>query len=222
MNNTDLRTSTGDRSGPDTIDAAATNVQTTPEVSELGRFQAALEATIDVRFAELMKNKQSADRFLAWPDAQIIITDVRSVFKHAIGVCPPQIEAACNLSEAVLAPSAAIRRNLIKATIGIAGGATGTAMLIGAIGTALGWGAGVAASVAAFFVGTSLAGPLGWGVFGLTLAGAAAYFAATSNRERDTERFMKVLKAAVKEAVDACWSDHSAALSSSMHQRERR
>ena len=176
------------------------------------RFNAALGSTIDVKFAEIMNGKADANKFLTFVDSQILTATVRNVFKNALDAVPPQLEAACKLSEAILAPSALEREQLIKSAVGIGGGAAGIGMIITGIGGALGWGAGVIASVSAFFVGTSMAGPVGWAIAGITLAGIAAYFATTSNEAKDTERFMNVLKSSTSRAVEAIWPENETAL----------
>jgi hypothetical protein len=182
--------------------------------SDLSRvhFNSALDSTIDVKFAEIMNSKADTDKFLTFVDSQILTASVRNVFKNALDAVPPQIEAACKLSEAILAPSALEREQLIKGAVGIGGGAAGIGMIIAGIGGALGWGAGVIASVSAFFVGTSLAGPGGWAIAGIALAGIAAYFATTSNEAKDTERFLNVLKSSTGRAVEAIWPEHETAL----------
>lgn len=176
------------------------------------RFKAALESTIDLKFAEVMRGKADTERYLTFVDSQILTGSVRNVFKSGLGFTPPQIETACNLSEAVLAPSADERKKLIKAAVGAGGGAAGIGMIIAGVGGALGWGAGVVASVSAFFVGTSMAGPIGWGLAGVALAGVAAYFATTSSKHTDTERFLRVLKSSSSRSVEAIWTEHEAAL----------
>lgn len=176
------------------------------------RFTSALDSTIDVKFAEIMSCKADTDKFLTFVDSQILTASVRNVFKNALDVVPPQIEAACKLSEAILAPSAQEREQLIKSAAGIGGGAAGIGMIIAGIGGALGWGAGIIASVSAFFVGTSLAGPAGWAIAGVTLAGIAAYFATTSNQTKDTERFLNVLKSSTGRAIEAIWPEYETAL----------
>lgn len=175
------------------------------------RFKSALDSTIDVKYAEIMSSKAD-DKFLTFVDSQILTASVRNVFKIALDAVPPQIEAACKLSEAILAPSALEREQLIKSAVGIGGGAAGIGMIIAGVGSALGWGAGIIASVSAFFVGTSLAGPAGWAIAGVTLAGIAAYFATTSNKTTDTERFLNVLKSSTSRAVEVIWPEYEAAL----------
>ena len=176
------------------------------------RFKSALEGTIDVRFAEIMSGKTGTDKFLTYIDGQILTASVRNVFKNALGVVPPQIDAACKLSEAILAPTDVEREQLLKSVVGIGGGATGIGMIIAGIGGALGWGSGVIASVATWIVGTSLAGPAGWAIGGITLAGIAAYFATTNNNASAMERFLRALKSSNSRAVEAIWSKYETEL----------
>ncbi|MBM3273125.1 hypothetical protein FJY94_07785 [Candidatus Kaiserbacteria bacterium] len=72
-----------------------------------------------------MNDKANGDRFLTFTDSQILTASVRNLFKNALDAVPPQIEAACKLSEAILAPSATEREQLIKSAVGIGGGAAG-------------------------------------------------------------------------------------------------
>lgn len=180
-------------------------------------FKAALESTIDVKFAEIMRGKADSDRFLTYVDAQILSASVRNIFKNSLGVTPSQVEAACNLSDAVLAPSVAEKQRLIKAAVGAGGGAAGIAMVVAGVGSALGWGIGVIASVKAFFVGAAVAGPIGWAVAGVTLAGAAAFFATTNSKHKDSDQYIKVLKNASAKAVHAIWPEHGETLSKAVN-----
>jgi hypothetical protein len=175
-------------------------------------FKAALESTIDAKYAEIMRGKTDADRFLTYIDGQILTASVRNVFKGTLRITPPQVEAACNLSDAILAPSNEERQRLLKTAVGTGGGVAGIGMVIAGVASALGWGAGALASVSAFFVGTSMTGPIGWMVGGVALAGIAAYFATTSDKHKDTDRFLKVLKSSSARAVDAIWPEHGESL----------
>lgn len=176
-------------------------------------FKGVLESTIDAKFAEIMNSKPPKEHFLNYVDSATLTTAVRNIFKNKLKVTPPQVEAACKLSEAVLAPTAKERQGLIKAAVGFGGGAAGIAMIIGGIGVALGWGAGAVASVTAFFMGSTIAGPVGWISAGVAIAAVAGYFALTGSPQKDTERFMRVLKNSINQAVDAIWHQYEEALS---------
>lgn len=182
------------------------------------KFKSALISTIDLKFAEIMASKKDSEAFLTYIDAQIMTSKVRAIFKNLLPVIPPQVEAACLLSEAVLAPSTKEKENRIKAAVGIAGGTTGIGMIIGAVGSALGWGAGIITTFAAWIAGSSVAGPIAWGVAGLSLAVVAGYFASTSNQLSDTERFLRVLKSSTDRAVDAIWAKYETELAGAVTQ----
>ncbi|MDD2337882.1 MAG: hypothetical protein PHD01_15070, partial [Geobacteraceae bacterium] len=198
------------------------DVQIEKSESQVNRekFQSALTSTIDVKFAEIMVSKKESEAYLTYVDAQILTAKVRGIFKNVLSVTPPQVEAACLLSETILAPSTKDKENNIKAAIGIAGGTAGIGIVIGAIGSALGWGAGIIATLGAWFVGTSIAGPIGWGAAGLSLAVIAGYFASTSNQQTDTERFLRVLKSSIVRAVDAIWLQYETELSRAVTQAD--
>lgn len=188
-----------------------------PEQSESlikrDKFKAALGSMIDIKFADIMRSKKDVEAYLTYVDAQTMTATVRNIFKSALIVTPPQVDAACMLSEAVLAPTTAEKEKLIKASVGISGGTAGIGIVIGAIGSALGWGAPAYMGVVTFFKGAAIAGPIGWGVAGLSLAAIAGYFASTSNNQTDTERFLRVLKSSTARAVDAIWEQYEKELS---------
>jgi len=184
---------------------------------ECDKFKAAMESTIDLKFAEVLKAKPDSDKYLSYIDAQILTASVRNIFKTVLSFTPPQLEAACKLSEAVLAPSAQEKQNLIKASIGLAGGTAGIGMVIGGVGAALGWGASMVASITAVFAGSSIAGPVGWIVAGVGLAAIAGYFATSSSKQTDTERFLKVLKSSSSKAIDATWNRYGEDLSKAIN-----
>jgi hypothetical protein len=204
-----------DNEAIDDLSATFPHTERDPETEtarNCSQFKSALESTIDMKFAEIMLGKANDEKFLTYVDAQIMTAAVRNVFRNALGFTPPEVDASCSLSEAILAPSSEERQHLIKAAVGVGGGAAGIGMILTGIGAALGWGAGVIASVTAWFFGVSLAGPVGWTVGGVSLAAVAAYFATTSNKHTDTERFLSALKAANNRAVDAIWEEHEEAL----------
>lgn len=185
------------------------------------KFKAALESTIDLKFSELLRSKPDAEKYLNYIEAQVLTATVRNIFKTVLSFTPPQVDAACRISEAILAPSAQEKQNQIKAAIGLAGGTAGIGMVIGGVGAALGWGASMIATVTAAFVGSSIAGPAGWIIAGVSLAAIAGYFATTSNKQTDTERFINVLKTSTARSVDACWAQYETELSKAIATDER-
>lgn len=176
-------------------------------------FTSNLEGTVDAKVAEILATKDDGNKYLGYMDAITMSSSIRNVFRNKLDVIPPQIEAAIILSEVVLAPSQTQREEAIKKVLSIAGGAGGLAMIIGGVGAALGWGAGVVAAVVAFFGGISLAGPIAWITVGVAVAAVAAYFAFVGNDETNSERYLKCLKNTLKEAMPHVWAEHGDKLS---------
>ena len=94
----------------------------------------------------------------------------------AIDTVPGNVQSACSLALAPLAPSTQERVKLIKDAIATISGIGGIAALITAVGIALGWGTGVIAAVTAWFTGASLLGPVAWAALGVSLTVIAGYF----------------------------------------------
>ncbi|WP_051937883.1 tetratricopeptide repeat protein [Ferriphaselus sp. R-1] len=177
------------------------------------KFKAALESTIDAKFANIMSSKSGDDKFLTYFDAQILTTSVRNIFKNLLQIVPAQIEAALQLSEMVVAPTKLEKITHLKAAIGIGGAVTGIGLVLTGVGAALGWGASAVTAFTTFFTGAHLLGPLAWAASGVTLAGFAAYFATTSDKYKDSEKFIKVLKSSTSKGVDAIWDEYQVELS---------
>lgn len=203
----------GDSTVAPKTDVSSRPVPGSQSASDCVRFRSAVESTIDAKFAGIMERKDKSTQFLTYVEGQIITASVRNIFRNAVGFTPPEIDTACKLAEAVVAPTAGERQKLVKAAVGIGGSAAGIGMIIASAGAVLGWGAGVITAVTTFFVGTSMAGPVGWIIAGITLAGVASYFAISSNELIVTEKFMKVLKASTGTATEAIWLTHEEALS---------
>lgn len=176
------------------------------------KFKAALESTIDIKFAEVISVKPGPEKFLTYIDAQILAASVRNIFKTVLTFTPPQVEFACNLSEAILAPSSQKKKNMFKAAIGFIGGTVGIGMVIGGVYRILGWNENILEKTAHKLGLHSHQGAVALIIAGISVAAIAGYFAMTSNKETDTERFLKVFKSATAKAVDAIWEQHGADL----------
>jgi len=174
----------------------------------LDQFSSMVAAAVEAKFAEVMATKPAKGKHITYLDAVTLSQEVRNVFRDRLGMVPPQIEATCRLSEAVMAPTLAEKKKLVKSVLGIAGGTGGLAMVIAGIGMGLGWGAGAIASAVAFFCGSSLAGPIGWVAGGVALAAVAGYFAMSSDDATRTERFLNCLKGGLREAMPTVWQEH--------------
>lgn len=174
-------------------------------------FIAEVKTTIDVKRAEITA-KKSEDTMMSYFDLLIITLAVRNIFKNRLSVIPKQVEVACLLAEAAMAPTTAERCNRIKAAIGIGGGVAGLAMVIGGIVLALGWGAGVVSAICGWFAGTSMLGPIGWIASGVAVAGIAGYFAFSGDDASRSERAINALKNGMEGAIEAIWPEFGAKL----------
>lgn len=146
-------------------------------------------------------------------EGKIVVCSVNDFFVKNLGFVPKQIKVACDLSLVFLAPSAKDKEKLLKNLVTGAAGIAGIAAIIGGIGLACGWGAGVIATIVAWFAGTSIAGPIGWVVAGVSLAALATYFYFQDDNATDAEKFEKVLIGGLDKAVDEIWAEHGIKLS---------
>ncbi len=180
---------------------------------EKEQFKDLLNYTISAEIIGTLAQKEAGKKYLSYADAKAVTHKINNLFIDKIGSIPKQIDAACCFANAILAPSKAERERLIKHVKGTACGISGVALILAAIATALGWSAGVQATIIAWFVGSSLLGPIGWGLIGVTLTCVAGYFFVSNNEEAKTERYEKVLSAGVLKAVDLIWGEHKESLS---------
>ena len=177
------------------------------------QFTTSLMSTLDGLIAKLLEAKPKDKQNINFFDAIVLSGKLRAVFMNKIKVVPPQIEAICNITEALLAPSAEERKKRIDAVIAISGTIGGLSMIIGGIGIALGWGAGIGAIVLAFFVGTSWVLPVVLIPAGAALAAVAGYLALSGDDATKTEKYIKALKGSLQEAIPSIWVEHGEQLS---------
>ena len=186
------------------------------------QFKSQLATTIKAKYVEVLaEKKQTAAKdvaILTDADALSITNYVRGVFKARLDVVPDKIEAACKFSEALVAPSTVAKIKLLKAAIGLSGGIGGLAILIAAIGSALGWGAATVTTAHAILVKVGVwlgiiaaPTPVGFtipllvGAGGVLLASLSVYFSLTGTQAQRAEKFRKVLENATLKAVDQIW-----------------
>jgi hypothetical protein len=123
------------------------------------------------------------------------------------------LEFACLSSEAVLAPGLEQKKQLVKKMGAVAGGgAAGVAAILAGLAGIFGWGAGVVASIHAFFFGVSLAGPIALIASGVVVAAIAGYWALTSDDRTNSSRAYRALQSGCANAVDAIWAEYGDAL----------
>lgn len=171
------------------------------------QFTDTLLANVDAKAGEIIAGKHEDRKILTYIDAQTMSASIQNIFINKIGVVPKQVRATCTLCEAILAPSLSEKRKLLKSVLGIAGTTGGIAMIIIGIGLALGWGAGVIATVTAFFTGGAFLGPIAWIAGGVALAAISAYFALSGDAATNHERYLNALKNGLKGGMPAVWEE---------------
>lgn len=143
-----------------------------------------------------------------------VVANVCLAFERRIGHEPELLIKACLMAQATMEPDKVRREALIKDAAALSGGVSGIGMVITGIGLALGWGQGVIHAVIVFFTGSSLSGPIGWIVGGLTIAtiGGYLYFSKASPKA-SAERAEKALIAGADAAIGELWGRYGDQLS---------
>ena len=173
------------------------------------KFTTRLLNTVDYEINAAIADKTEDNKHIGYLDAVRLSDIVGQATEDQFGEAPPAVEAVCTLCEAIMSPTHADRIKKIKAVLATVGTSGGLAMVILAIGTALGWGAGMIATATAFFCGTSILGPIGWATAGMAILTISGYFALTCNETVKTERYHAALKDGLKEAINSCWKDYT-------------
>lgn len=170
--------------------------------------QVKLVASISNEFDNIMSHKDKGEDF-TFADGQTVTNVVSGFFLKKLDVIPKEVKFACDMSLVVLDPSIKGKINLLKSVLSTAGGVAGIGILIGAIGTALGWGASTVSALTAIFVSTSLTGPIAWGAGGIALAGIAAYFAFhKESNSMVANKFLNALKKQTEKAIELLWEKY--------------
>ena len=176
-------------------------------------FKTKLNATIAAKTAEILESKPADQKYLGFFDAKVLTEMVRNIFRSKLETVPPIVEQACLLSEVILAPSTMEKAKLLRAVIAIGGGAAGLVLVLTAVGTALGWGAGVFHIIWFWLAGGTIGGPIMWGASGLAMIAICGYFALSGNPQKDSQRFLNALNGSLDKAIDAIWEGTHEALS---------
>ena len=146
-------------------------------------------------------------------DGKGIVSRVEMIIVRFLGYCPWQIDAANKLALTFIAPSMIEKIKLLRQVLSVAVGMGGIAVILSGIGMAAGWGVGTLAAIKAWFIGTSLTGPIGLIFGGMTLAALAAYFYFGSNDATTAEKFENCLVNGLDKAIDQIWPEKGAMLS---------
>jgi len=184
-----------------------------PASPELERFENRVEHIIDSAKLEAA-SREGGTGIMTREDFDQLKENVCMAFERRIGFKPAQVQAACLMAEALMEPSTAKRKRIIKQASAISGGASGIGMVIGGVGMALGWGQGFIQSVIALFVGGPVLWPIALVVGGVTLGAIAAkmYFSKETPAET-ADRALNVLRKGLEGATEALWPDYGQYLS---------
>lgn len=162
-----------------------------------------LNACIDVYVMDLMKDREKEEAYLNYPDMQALTRHIKNFFCKNFGSLPAEICVACDAAEIPLAPTKVERIKLLKNLKATCAGTLGFGAIIYALGMAFGWGASAIAYFIAFLTGTSLLGPLGWGIGGVTLVMLAGLLKfGVGDKNKQSERALRALKEGLSVAVE--------------------
>lgn len=165
-----------------------------------------MDMIIQNEISEILSTKPQDQQYLNYLDMRQVCSTVKRYCIDSIGEIPKEVEMACCLAEAVLAPD---KKQLIKQAVSLASGAGGVACILAGVGSALGWGTGVLAAITAFFVGTSVTIPLIAITGGLALSVVAGYFMFHNDAPTLSNKAIKALSKGVEKALAAYWERRS-------------
>ena len=105
------------------------------------------------------------------------------------------------------------KMDLLKKAVAVLGPVAGIGMIIGGVGLILGWGTGVVAAITAYFVGTSLTGPLALIFGGIGIATIATYFALKDDEATHGAKFRDVMRKSLTDSIHLIWDKQGSKLS---------
>lgn len=179
----------------------------------LDQITVGMEQLINAKASEILSTKQPEQQYLNWRDMQEICLVVKSFCIKQFNEVPQGVEMSCYLAEAVLAPDKKAKIKLIKQIISLTSGTTGIAIILAGVGAALGWGAGIVTAVTAFFIGSSMLGPVAAIACGAMLAVIAGYFIFDNDAPTLSNKSIDALRKGLRGALAEYWKDHSKKLS---------
>ncbi len=146
-------------------------------------------------------------------DGKGIVSKIEMINTRFLGYCPWQIDAANKLALTFIAPSLTEKIKLLRHVLSVVAGMGGIVVILSGIGMAAGWGVGTLAAIKAWFIGTSMMGPIGMMIGGTTLATLAAYFYFGSNDAKTAEKFENCLVNGLDKAIDQIWPEKGESIS---------
>ncbi len=167
------------------------------------------ECTVDNWICETLKNKPGDRQYLELHDLQRLGSHIEWMWIRHCGEAPAGIKSAILMSQAVLANDFGTKVTLIKHMLSGAGLIAGLGIILSGVGTILGWGAGVIATIATAITGISLTGPLA--IIGIgALASMIAGYLMFSNIPEETlsRKAVEVLKQGMRDALPHVWQTY--------------
>ena len=158
--------------------------------------------------SEILSTKPQDQQYLNWRDMQEVCLIVKSACVKQFNEVPQGVEMACYFAEAVLAPDKKAKLKLIKQVISLTSGTAGITIILAGVGAALGWGAGIVTTVTAFFLGTSMLGPIAAMAGGTMLAVIAGYFIFDNDAPTLSNKSIDALRKGIRGALAEYWKEH--------------
>lgn len=174
----------------------------------LDQITVGMEQLINAKASEILSAKPQDQQYLNWRDMQEVCLVVKSACVKQFNEVPQGVEMACYFAEAVLAPDKKAKLKLMKQVISLTSGTTGIAIILAGVGAALGWGAGIVTTVTAFFLGTSMLGPIAAMAGGAILAVIAGYFIFDNDAPTLSNKAIDALRKGLRGALAEYWKEH--------------
>ncbi len=163
-------------------------------------FIADMERELSNRAADLISAKPEQEKYISLADLRIITSALKDRCRMQLEEMPKQVDVACLLAEAVLAPMQE-KAALLKKVYALTGRMKGTGAIISAVGTALGWSRSVISVVVALYLGTSLVGALG-------VTALVGYFLFAGTPAEQADKALNVLRKGVYTALQEYFKAH--------------
>lgn len=162
-----------------------------------GEFRSFISVAIDRLRRDNIDKESGVVTYQGFLNATI---QLKTIFRKAIGETPMEVEFACEAASAIIAPTTEQAKIHTKNAASLGAGASGIALVLYGIGTALGWGSGVIATAVAFFTSINLVPILGQIVTGAALVTVASYlyFHEDSPAAKEDKAFKSLSKGIIK------------------------
>lgn len=157
---------------------------------------------------KILKKKSWGCQYMEYGEFVTLCNKIQVEYSRIMGIetSVKEVEAACCMAQAVIAPDLRTRLKVIKKAGGLLTGMAGVAAIISAIGMALGWGATVTTLVINFFIGVNFVPVIGWGVTGAGLLVIAGYFILhEENPFVISDKAEQALRKSITAAIEKTW-----------------